>query len=130
MKTPRTLLTIDWDAFIPEPLIADMSSDILSRALPWDRIDMVYAGSQKNLAPAGMGLVILSDRLMQQARQDIPAYLRYDLHAGQNSLYNTPPSFVVWMTCLTLRCRKNEACAGLPDDSLPVTGLHPRDPRQ
>ncbi len=89
------------------PLIADMSSDILSRPLPWDKIDMAYAGSQKNLAPSGMAMVIISDALLQKARKDIPAYLRYDLHADGNSLYNTPPSFVVWMTGLTLKWIKS-----------------------
>jgi len=89
------------------PLICDMSSEIMSRKLPWEKIDMVYAGSQKNLAPAGMALVIMKDDLLQKANKVLPAYLRYDLHAEKNSLYNTPPSFVVWMTCLTLRWIKS-----------------------
>lgn len=89
------------------PLLCDMSSEIMSRKLPWDRIDMAYAGSQKNLAPSGMALVIMKDELLQKARKDLPAYLRYDLHMENNSLYNTPPSFVVWMTCLTLRWIKS-----------------------
>ncbi|MCX8045034.1 MAG: 3-phosphoserine/phosphohydroxythreonine transaminase [Desulfobacterota bacterium] len=106
----ETIGGIQWATF-PDtggvPLIADMSSDILSRPLPWDKIDMVYAGTQKNLAPAGMALVIMSDRLAKAARTDLPAYLRYDLHIQNNSLYNTPPSFVVWMTGLTLKWVKS-----------------------
>ncbi|MEI6125040.1 MAG: 3-phosphoserine/phosphohydroxythreonine transaminase [Pseudomonadota bacterium] len=102
----ETIGGIQWQYF-PEtgeaPLIVDMSSDIFSRPLPWDKIDMAYAGTQKNLAPSGMAVVILSDRLAQKARKDIPAYLRYDLHIENNSLYNTPPSFIVWMTGLTLK---------------------------
>lgn len=101
----ETIGGIQWPYFPATgavPLIADMSSEIMSRSLPWDRLDMVYAGTQKNLAPAGMALVIMSDRLAQRARKDVPAYLRYDLHVKDNSLYNTPPSFVVWMTGLTL----------------------------
>jgi len=110
MCSNETIGGIQWPYF-PEtgdaPLIADMSSDIMSRPLPWDKIDMVYAGTQKNLAPSGMALVIMSDRLAQKARKDLPAYLRYDLHIENNSLYNTPPSFIVWMTTLTLKWIKS-----------------------
>lgn len=106
----ETIGGIQWKTF-PDtggvPLIADMSSDILSRPLPWDRLAMVYAGTQKNLAPAGMALVIMSDRLAKAARKDLPAYLRYDLHIENNSLYNTPPSFIVWMTGLTMKWIKS-----------------------
>ena len=110
MCANETIGGIQWPYF-PDtgnvPLIADMSSEIMSRPLPWDRLDMVYAGTQKNLAPAGMGFVVISDRLAQQARRDVPAYLRYDQHIDKNSLYNTPPSFVVWMTGLTLKWIKS-----------------------
>jgi phosphoserine aminotransferase len=106
----ETIGGIQWPAF-PDtgnvPLIADGSSDIMSRPLPWDRLDMVYAGTQKNLAPSGMSFIVLSDRLAQKARKDLPAYLRYDLHIDNNSLYNTPPSFVVWITGLTLKWIKS-----------------------
>ena len=85
------------------PLICDMSSEIMSRKLSWDKIDMAYAGTQKNLAPSGMALVIMKNNLIEKANKGLPAYLRYDIHADNNSLYNTPPTFVVWMTCLTLR---------------------------
>jgi len=106
----ETIGGIQWQAF-PDtgcvPLICDMSSEILSRPLPWEKIDMVYAGAQKNLAPAGMALVIVSARLASMARTDLPAYLRYDLHIKENSLYNTPPAFVVWMTQLTLKWMKS-----------------------
>jgi len=74
---------------------------------------MVYAGTQKNLAPAGMALIIINSRFAQHARKDVPAYLRYDLHVKDNSLYNTPPSFVVWMTGLTLSWIKS--IGGLPE---------------
>ena len=106
----ETIGGIQWQYFPgtgDAPLIVDMSSDIMSRPLPWDKIDMAYAGTQKNLAPSGMALVIMSDRLAQKARKDIPAYLRYDLHIENNSLYNTPPSFIVWMTGLTLKWIKS-----------------------
>jgi len=112
----ETIEGIQWPSFPVTqdvPLIADMSSEILSRPLPWDRFDLVYAGTQKNLAPAGMALVVLSERLAKQARKDLPAYLRYDLHRENNSLYNTPPSFVVWMTDLTLKWI--QSIGGMPE---------------
>jgi phosphoserine aminotransferase len=138
----ETIGGIQWPYF-PDtgdaPLIADMSSEILSRPIPWNRLSMVYAGTQKNLAPAGMALVVMSDQLLQQARKDVPAYLRYDLHAKENSLYNTPPSFVVWMTCLTLRWiqsiggmpeieRRREAKAGLLYNMIDTSGGYYRNP--
>jgi len=106
----ETIGGIQWPYF-PDtkgvPVIADMSSDIMSRPLPWEKLEMVYAGTQKNLAPSGMALVIMSDRLAKLARKDLPAYLRYDQHIENNSLYNTPPSFIVWMTGLTLKWIKS-----------------------
>ena len=106
----ETIGGIQWQDF-PDtgdvPLICDMSSDIMSRPLPWDKIDMVYAGAQKNLAPSGMALVIIKDSLAQKARKDLPAYLRYDQHIDNNSLYNTPPSFIIWMAGLTMKWIKS-----------------------
>ncbi|MCU0822516.1 MAG: 3-phosphoserine/phosphohydroxythreonine transaminase [Spirochaetes bacterium] len=89
------------------PLIVDASSDVMSRPLEWNKISMIFAGTQKNLAPAGMALVVMKKDLIKKARKDVPAYLRYDLHDENNSLYNTPPSFTVWMTLLTLRWIKS-----------------------
>jgi len=94
-------------------LIVDMSSDVLSRPVEWDKVSMLFAGTQKNLAPAGMALVIMKKELVEKARKDLPAYLRYDLHAKENSLYNTPPTFTVWMTTLTLRWLKS--IGGIPE---------------
>lgn len=89
------------------PLVVDMSSDIMSRDIPWDRVSMIYAGTQKNLAPAGMSFIVMKKSFIEKARKDLPAYLRYDLHAEKDSLYNTPPSFVVWMTNLTFKWIKS-----------------------
>jgi phosphoserine aminotransferase len=113
----ETIGGIQWQSF-PDtgdiPLIMDSSSDVMSRPIPWDRVSMLYAGSQKNLAPSGMALVIMSKALIEMARKDLPAYLRYDLHADNNSLYNTPPTFVVWMTNLTLKwIRENGGLSGM-----------------
>lgn len=111
----ETIDGIQWPA-MPDtggiPLIVDMSSDILSRPVEWDKVSMLFAGTQKNLAPAGMAVVIIKNNLLAKARKDLPAYLRYDLHAKENSLYNTPPTFTVWMTTLTLKWVKS--IGGLP----------------
>ncbi len=96
-----------------KPLIVDMSSDIMSRPVDWNTVSMLFAGTQKNLAPAGMALVIIKKQLLEKARKDIPVYLRYDVHAKENSLYNTPPTFTVWMTTLTLRWI--QSIGGLPE---------------
>jgi len=116
MCSNETIGGIQWKEF-PDtggtPLVIDMSSDVLSRPLPWERISMLYAGTQKNLAPAGMTLVILKKDFLAAARRDLPAYLRYDLHADSGSLFNTPPTFIVWMTTLILRWVKS--IGGLPE---------------
>ena len=85
------------------PLVADMSSDIATRELPWERFDIVYGGVQKNLGPAGMALVFVRRSALDDMRDDIGAYLRYGVHAAKDSLYNTPPVFSVWVTGKVLR---------------------------
>jgi phosphoserine aminotransferase len=85
------------------PLVADMSSDIATRELPWERFDIVYGGAQKNLGPAGMALVFLRRSALDGMRDDQGAYLRYATHAQKNSLYNTPPVFSIWVTGKVLR---------------------------
>ncbi|QJC53194.1 3-phosphoserine/phosphohydroxythreonine transaminase [Paenibacillus albicereus] len=84
------------------PLIADMSSDIMSRPLDIPSFGMIYAGAQKNLGPSGVTLVIVRDDLLEASRPGVPTMLRYDTHAKSKSLYNTPPSFAVYMVGLVL----------------------------
>lgn len=80
------------------PLVADMSSDLLSRRIDVGRFGMIYAAAQKNLAPAGVTVVILSDAWLQRARtQGVPEILQYGVHARENSLYNTAPTFSIYM---------------------------------
>jgi phosphoserine aminotransferase len=85
------------------PLVADMSSDIATRELPWERFDLVYGGAQKNLGPAGMAVVFLRRDTLDDMRDDQGAYLRYATHAAKDSLYNTPPVFSIWVTGKVLR---------------------------
>lgn len=88
------------------PLIADMSSDIMSQKIDVEKFALIYAGAQKNLGPAGVTLVIIRDDLASKNIRPVPAMLRYSTHIENNSLYNTPPVFAVYATMLTLRWLK------------------------
>ncbi|MEC0175185.1 3-phosphoserine/phosphohydroxythreonine transaminase [Paenibacillus favisporus] len=79
------------------PLIADMSSDILCREFDVNQFDFIYAGAQKNLGPSGVTVVIAREELLAESPKHIPTMLRFSTHAANNSLYNTPPSFSVYM---------------------------------
>ncbi|HQQ92733.1 MAG TPA: 3-phosphoserine/phosphohydroxythreonine transaminase [Kiritimatiellia bacterium] len=88
------------------PLIADMSSDILSRPLDYTRCTVIYAGAQKNLGPSGVALVAIRKDFAEKGNISLPAMLRYQTHIENNSLYNTPPCFSIYMLCLTTRWLK------------------------
>lgn len=90
------------------PLVADMSSDILSRPVDIGKFGLIYAGAQKNLGPSGVTVVIIRDNLAQDSPKTIPAMFRYDTHAKSGSLYNTPPSFAVYMVGLVLKWIKGK----------------------
>jgi len=96
----NTIFGTQWQTF-PDgggvPLIADMSSDILWRKIDVSKFGLIYAGAQKNIGPSGVTLVILERDLMSRARKDIPKILRYSTHAENNSLYNTPPTFAIYL---------------------------------
>ncbi|WP_214630484.1 3-phosphoserine/phosphohydroxythreonine transaminase [Paenibacillus agaridevorans] len=94
------------------PLIADMSSDILSRPIDVSKFGVIYAGAQKNLGPSGVTVVIIRDDLVEQSPKDIPAMFRYNTHAKASSLYNTPPSFSVYMVGLVLNWIKGMGGVG------------------
>ncbi|MEE2767834.1 MAG: 3-phosphoserine/phosphohydroxythreonine transaminase [Actinomycetota bacterium] len=79
------------------PIVADMSSDFLSRPIDWDRFDLVYGGAQKNLGPAGLGIVVARrDRLGVHGRS-LPSYLDYAVHESADSMANTPPMFAIYV---------------------------------
>ena len=84
------------------PLVADMSSHIMSRPVEWDKLQLVFAGAQKNLGPAGLALVVIHKDLLERCKDGLPAYLSYKTHAGTDSRYNTPPVFSIYMMKLTL----------------------------
>ena len=88
---------------VDAPLICDMSSDILSRPLDAEKFGLIYAGAQKNLGPAGVTLVILRKELAERAPDTVPTMYRYKTHMDNNSLYNTPPCFSIYMVMLVTR---------------------------
>jgi phosphoserine aminotransferase len=90
------------------PLVADVSSEFMSRPVPWDRCDLVYGGVQKNLGPAGMALVFVRRSALESLDPQVASYLRYAVHLEQESLYNTPPVFSVWMLGKVLRWMRDQ----------------------
>jgi phosphoserine aminotransferase len=91
-----------WPEVGDRRLVADMSSDILSRPLDATKFDLIYAGAQKNLGPSGVTVVLIRERWLEIAAKTPPTMLRYTTHAKNNSLYNTPPVFAVYLLNLVL----------------------------
>lgn len=79
------------------PLICDASSDIFSRPIDVSKYALIYAGAQKNLGPSGVTLVIIRDDLVQAGSKDLPPMLQYRIHAENDSCYNTPPTFGIYL---------------------------------
>jgi len=88
------------------PLIADMSSDIMSRPFDVSRFALIYAGAQKNLGPSGVTVVIVREDLIRDIPKHLPIMLNYETYAKNNSLYNTPPVYSVYMVNLVLKWLK------------------------
>jgi len=84
-------------------LICDMSSDIFSRSFDVSKFDLIYAGAQKNLGPSGVTLVIVKKDIVGKMDRDIPTMLNYQTHIDKDSMFNTPPTFPVYVCLLTLR---------------------------
>ncbi|HJR59122.1 MAG TPA: 3-phosphoserine/phosphohydroxythreonine transaminase [Vicinamibacterales bacterium] len=85
------------------PLVTDASSDIFSGPIDVSKFALIYAGAQKNLAPAGVTLVIIRDDMLKRTPASIPTMLQYPIHAENKSLYNTPPVFTIYVMRLVLR---------------------------
>ncbi|MEP7375454.1 MAG: 3-phosphoserine/phosphohydroxythreonine transaminase [Chitinophagaceae bacterium] len=90
------------------PLVADMSSDILSRQLDFNKFDLIYAGAQKNMGAAGVNLVVVNKNILGKVSRAIPTILDYRNHIKEGSMLNTPPVFAVYVAMLTLRWLKNK----------------------
>ncbi|MBC7691565.1 MAG: 3-phosphoserine/phosphohydroxythreonine transaminase [Methylotenera sp.] len=92
-----------WPDVAGLPLIADASSDILSRRIDFSKFAMIYAGAQKNLGPAGVTVVVIKKEFLAKANENGPTLLRYRTHADADSLYNTPPVFAIYTLGLVLK---------------------------
>ena len=90
----------------PVSLVCDMSSDIFSRVININQFDLIYAGAQKNLGPAGTTLVIIKDNILGKTGRNIPTMLDYRTHIDKKSMFNTPPVFSVYVSMLNLRWLK------------------------
>lgn len=101
----ETIAGSQWKVFpaTEAPLVADMSSDILSRPFDAGRFGLIYAGAQKNLGPSGMAVVVIRKDLAERVPATIPTMLRYKTHIEENSLYNTPPTFAIYILTLVTR---------------------------
>lgn len=98
----ETIGGVQWQE-LPEteaPLVADMSSDVLSRPLDVSRFGLIYAGAQKNLGPAGLTVVIVRDELLGRARPETPTAVDYRAQADAGSMLNTPPTFAIYVAGL------------------------------
>ncbi len=106
----ETISGAQWKTF-PEPecpLVADMSSDILSRPVDVSKFGLIYAGAQKNLGPSGLTVVIIRKDLAEKAPENLPTMLRYATHIENDSLYNTPPCFSIYILALVTRWIKKQ----------------------
>jgi phosphoserine aminotransferase len=117
------------------PLVADMSSTLLSRPLAVERFGLIYAGAQKNIGPAGLTLVIVREDLLGRAREGTPAVLDYEQQAAEHSMLNTPPTFAWYMAGLVFRwleerggleamARVNQAKAQLLYQAIDASGFY------
>jgi phosphoserine aminotransferase len=89
------------------PIVCDMSSDIFSRQLDFSKFDLIYAGAQKNLGPAGVTIVIIKNSVLGNTSRNIPSMMDYQTHINKSSLYNTPPVFSVYVSLLNMRWLKS-----------------------
>ncbi|MGY4384344.1 phosphoserine aminotransferase [Pedobacter sp. UYP24] len=88
------------------PVVCDMSSDIMSRVIDVSQFDLIYAGAQKNIGPAGLTVVIVKDEILGKSGRKIPSMLDYKVQIDGGSMYNTPPVFSIYTAMLNLRWLK------------------------
>jgi phosphoserine aminotransferase len=114
ITTNNTIYGSQWQK-IPKtsiPLVGDMSSDILSRVIDFNAFDLIYAGAQKNMGPAGVNLLVVNKNILGKVKRAIPTIMDYRNHIKEGSMLNTPPVFAVFVCMLTLRWLK--AQGGVP----------------
>ena len=102
----NTIKGTQWTSF-PDtngvPLVADMSSDIMSKPIDMDKFGLIYAGAQKNIGPAGVCMVIIRDDMLKMVPDTLPSMLKYTTFASKNSMYNTPPCFAIYTVQLVMK---------------------------
>ncbi|OQP66020.1 3-phosphoserine/phosphohydroxythreonine aminotransferase [Niastella vici] len=113
LTTNETIHGVQWHDFTPffeagVPLVADMSSDILSRQMDFNKFDLIYAGAQKNVGAAGVNLVIINKNILGKVNRKLASMMDYRNHIENGSMLNTPPVFAVYVCMLTLRWLKNQ----------------------
>jgi phosphoserine aminotransferase len=106
MTSNNTIAGTEW-SYVPEttgaPLVSDASSDIFSRPIDVSKFGMIYAGAQKNLGPSGVTVVIIREDLLARSSDSLPSMLNYKLMADNGSMYNTPPTFGIYILRLVLK---------------------------
>ena len=108
ITTNNTIYGSQWQK-IPKtstPLVGDMSSDIFSRVIDFNAFDLIYAGAQKNMGPAGVNLLVVNKNILGKVKRAIPTIMDYRNHIKEGSMLNTPPVFAVFVCMLTLRWLK------------------------
>lgn len=110
LTSNETIGGIQWQGWptLGVPLVADMSSDIMSREIPFEKFGLIYAGAQKNIGPAGVSVVIIRKDVLEACPDGLPVYLGYKGHAKENSMLNTPPVFQIWIIKLVLEWLKGK----------------------
>ncbi len=109
ITTNNTIYGTQWQK-IPHTsnsLVADMSSDIMSRVLDFNAFDLIYAGAQKNMGPSGVNLLVVNKQILGKINRTIPTIMDYRNHINEGSMLNTPPVFAVFVCMLTLRWLKS-----------------------
>lgn len=114
ITTNNTIYGTQWQKipFTSTPLIGDMSSDIFSRVIDFNAFDLIYAGAQKNMGPAGVNLVVLNKSTLGKIKRPIPTIMDYRNHVKEGSMLNTPPVFAVYVCMLTLKWLKDMGGVG------------------
>lgn len=105
LTSNETIAGTQWKSFpkTESPLVADMSSDMLSRRFDPNQFGLIYSGAQKNLGPSGVTLVIIRKDLAEKVSEKVPIIFRYKTHLADNSLYNTPPTYSIYILNLVMR---------------------------
>lgn len=110
ITTNNTIYGSQWQKipYTSIPLVGDMSSDIFSRVIDFNAFDLIYAGAQKNMGPAGVNLVVVNKNILGKVKRAIPTIMDYRNHIKEGSMLNTPPVFAVFVCMLTLRWLKEQ----------------------